>query len=295
MEWVKSIKTEGQPIRCMTLLPTGNIACGLADGKIHIYNSEMLALVAVMSYDAGNRNPIKHMQGVKPDKLVTCQENSSKIDLWDLVRLTKFHSFENSDKIKALCALPDGRFVVSDEDQDISIFRFAEDGLDRKHLERRDRHWNTLSFAVLDDRKFASAAMHGAISVWDFVSMEHLFDIDTGTFFLMNMCSMPNGYLLSGHDYGRIKIWDIETKQMLYEFQVEGGGLSSLSHVSGEIAATTTDGDKTMAINIRTKKMVRVMEEYDLNVKQDIVALPNKMVAVSCSNKIRLFKINNTL
>ena len=201
------------------------------------------------------------------------------------------HTLSAGSGIHSLAVAGNGRAVAGSRDGAITVWDVA----DRRKLSSFPTgHEIFLSLDIFDDGKYAVSGGLRRLRLWDLESGRAVREIDTSADDVKVLTAGPNGTCLSGHRYGGILVWDLNTGKRLANLEaVETTAFSRIMADPDEVTAMrlTADGQRLVAGSSKgflrvwdlwARRCLHVLQAHCLDVT-GIVVPPNGLRGLSAS------------
>jgi predicted ATPase len=144
------------------------------------------------------------------------------IRLWDSVSGIETLRLEgHTERVTALCPLPDGRLASSSYDGTIRVWDTAA-GTEMARLGSS----KATALCLLADGRLVSAS-RGTIEVWDLATGAETARLGGSLYEVIALCPLPNGLLASDTWSSAVRLWDVATGEEVARFELDAG-LSAL-------------------------------------------------------------------
>jgi len=228
--------SHGGEVRSLAALPDGRLVSGGGDGSIKIWPKP------------GNGKPVVLAQGSSPETLAGVQlavmadgrlassgRDYHKIKLWPKQGKGAPVVFRNdSDAVKALVALPDGRLAGASR----NIKLWPKEG----RGEPVDLSHGSYSLAVLADGRLASGGSDGNIKIWPKQGGGEPVILPHGGS-VLSLAVLADGRLASGGSEGKVKLWPSEGMNEPVVFAHEDWVMSLAVLPDGRLASGGAGGN----------------------------------------------------
>jgi len=205
-------------------------------------------------WDLNNMKSIRKFMGHKNDILSIAFSNDNRfivsgsrdktIKIWNTIGECKNTLIEPKDNFWASCVkiLPGKESLILScyWDGTIKIWNIAKNEIKSK-LKGHKGFINSVTVSP-DGSLCASGGKDGMVILWDLHEEKHLYSLDANDV-INSLCFSPNRYWLSAATMSGIKIWDLETKELIedlkFDFKNNGNFKKNIPCVS---MAWTIDG-----------------------------------------------------
>jgi len=145
----------------------------------------------------------------------------------------------HTDRVQALCLLPDGRLASCSSDNTIRLWDVSS-GAETARLDGRTG--GVLALCLLPDGRLASGSHDNTIRLWDMSSGAETARFEGHTAPVQALCLLPDGRLASGSDDKTIRLWDVASGAETARLDGHTGGVLALCLLpDGRLASGSAD------------------------------------------------------
>src|SRR5262249_23525088 len=131
----------------------------------------------------------------------------------------------HTDRVRALCVLPNGRLASGSSDATIRIWD-TKTGAEVRRLQGHTRGVSAL--CVLSDGRLASGSTDNTIRVWDLKTGSELSVLKGHESSIWALCVLADGRLVSASDDETVRLWDVESGLQTNCIQERSGSVNAL-------------------------------------------------------------------
>jgi WD40 repeat protein/class 3 adenylate cyclase len=172
------------------------------------------------------------------------------IRLWDASSGKELRAVEVGSSAYALAFSPDGRWLVSNDDEDDSLIVWDADTLERRG-ELRGHTKGIQDVAFGPDGKVVTASWDGTAKIWDLESRRELATLRGHSGAILGVAVSPDGTLVAtGSIDGTAKLWDLATGREVLTLFGHDLVVNTVTFSPDGRFLATVSGDGTVALHL---------------------------------------------
>ena len=169
----------------------------------------------------GHRNDVLSVALSPDNRLIVSGSRDKSIKLWNTLGECKntFQEQKSSSWVSCVKFLPGEEPLVLSSYWDglIKIWKISTNQVKSK-LSGHKGYINCITVSP-DGSLCASGGKDGVVMLWDLQEEKHLYSLESGDI-INSLCFSPNRYWLSASTQTGIKVWDLETKELLEDLKI---------------------------------------------------------------------------
>ena len=267
-------KTVDAYARCLTVLPDGRLVSGTQEGPLHVWDSELDAVMLTLQGHTAHATEIVAL----PDGKLASSSVDLTVRVWDMVRGLCTLTMRHYAPVFALGLLPDGNLISAGHDDAVRVW--ASDG----HPKLVKKIANVMSMAVTSEG--IALGVPGGVKLWS-MDMTACFKTLGFSGIAVPIVPLPDGKMaVSVRMDIHIVTWNDPERVTMHD----GHCVDGLTPLGGGLLASCSRDNTVKVWDYRTGECLFILKEHTRAVLTMAMWPDGRVASCSMDRTIRVWE-----